>query len=324
LVLVATLDTVPTEHDTAFRHEALWYEGEQGFVHGCTAFIRDGLVGGEPILVVVPAHKIKLLQGALGADADGVTFADMADVGKNPARIIPAWRQFVDAHAGAGRRFRGIGEPIGPDRSPAELAECHRHESLLNLAFADSPPWWLLCPYDTVALDPAVVEEARRTHPLFYDAAARQSVASGHFRHVDRNAPFNEALPEPPASSVLAEIPFSASLREIRDATLLHAEAAGLSRERAADLVLAVNEVATNSLRYGGGDGSLRVWREGGTLICEVRDQGYIDEPLIGREHPSPDKQNGRGLWLANQLCDLVQLHSSSDGTAVRLHMRPQ
>ena len=47
---------------------------------------------GEPILVAVGADKIAALRAALGADAAGIDFADMAEVGHNPARIIPAWR----------------------------------------------------------------------------------------------------------------------------------------------------------------------------------------------------------------------------------------
>ena len=86
-------------------------------------------------------------------------------VGRNPARIIPAWRAFVDRQAAAGRPSRGIGELVGPERGAAELTECHRHESLLNLAFDGGTAWRLLCPYDTDALDPIVVDEALRTHP---------------------------------------------------------------------------------------------------------------------------------------------------------------
>ena len=40
-----------------------------------------------------------------------VAFADMANVGANPARIIPAWSDFVASHSGSGRPLRGIGEP---------------------------------------------------------------------------------------------------------------------------------------------------------------------------------------------------------------------
>ena len=80
--------------------------------------------------------------------------------GANPACIIPAWREFVDEHAAASRALRGIGEPIWPDRTSAELVECQRHESLLNLAFAGTRSFHLLCPYDTEALDAAVIEEA--------------------------------------------------------------------------------------------------------------------------------------------------------------------
>ena len=94
-----------------------------------------------------------------------MTFADMADVGTNPARIIPAWREFVDAHAGQGRRLRGIGEPIWAERSPDELVECQRHEALLNLAFAGAEDFWLLCPYDVDALGADVIDKAHRSHP---------------------------------------------------------------------------------------------------------------------------------------------------------------
>jgi anti-sigma regulatory factor (Ser/Thr protein kinase) len=92
--------------------------------------------------------------------------------------------------------------------------------------------------------------------------------------------------------------------------------------ERVDDLVLAVNELASNSIHHGGGHGMMRMWREGDALLCEVSDGGRISEPLVGRVHPRPDQWSGRGLWLANQLCDLVQIRSSDAGSVVRLHMR--
>ena len=304
----------------SFRHEALFYAGPDDFVRGAASFLRAGVAAEEPALVVVDAAKIDLLREELDGTAEHVYFADMVEVGTNPARIIPAWREFVSRHAPSGRRLRGIGEPVWPERSAAELAECERHESLLNLAFAGGPSWWLLCPYDTEALEPAVVEEARRTHPfVLEDGAGRASAA---YYGVDAiAAPFAEPLPEPQGST--AELAFEAGpLDALRAFVAHHAAEAGLAATRATDLVLAVHELATNSLRHGGGRGTLRIWREPEALICEVRDGGRIDEPLVGRERPGNRRTDGRGLWLANQLCDLVQIRCFPTGSVVRLHMR--
>ena len=99
------------------------------------------------------------------------------------------------------------------------------------------------------------------------------------------------------------------------------AAAAGLDAARTADLVLAVDEVATNSLRHGGGRGTLRIWQDADALVCEVRDAGRIEDPLAGRVRPPLDRDGGRGLWLVNQLCDLVQLRTLPTGAVVRLHV---
>jgi anti-sigma regulatory factor (Ser/Thr protein kinase) len=86
--------------------------------------------------------------------------------------------------------------------------------------------------------------------------------------------------------------------------------------------VLAVNELAANSVRHGGGNGVLRLWREDGSLVCEIKDRGIADDPLVGRRQPPPDQDGGWGVWLAHQVCDLVQFRSRQGGTVVRVHMR--
>jgi anti-sigma regulatory factor (Ser/Thr protein kinase) len=243
----------------------------------------------------------------------------MAAVGANPARIIPAWREFVDAHAAPGRPLRGIGEPIYPERTATELVECHRHEALLNLAFADTPSFWLVCPYDTDALPADVVETARRTHPSVMAGGTAHD--SPVFAGADAiAAPFADPLPAPPATARAMDVSLDA-LGAVRRFVAAHADAI-LSRDRAEDLLLAVNELATNTVRHGGGRGVLRIWRESGALVCEVSDAGRIEQPLAGRQRPRPGQIGGYGLWLANQLCDLVQMRAFATGGVVRLHMR--
>jgi anti-sigma regulatory factor (Ser/Thr protein kinase) len=307
-------------HD-GYRHEAFFYADTDQFMAGTLDFIRAGLASEDPTLIVLAAHKIEALRRELPDLGDQVHFADMAEVGSNPARIIPAWQNFVERHAASGRRLRGIGEPIWPERSPAELAECERHEALLNVAFPD-PAFTLLCPYDTSALPLTVLEAARRNHPILYEDSGAGPMASTLYPGAEALAlPFDDPLSDPPATaSVLS---FDAyQLREARSWVADRATAAGLSRDRAADLVLATNELTTNTLLYGGGEGIVSLWREGSAVICEVRDEGRIVDPLAGRRRPSTDAAGGRGLWIANEVCDLVQLRAFASGGVARLHMR--
>jgi anti-sigma regulatory factor (Ser/Thr protein kinase) len=302
-----------------FRHEAVFYAGEGEFLATTLPFIRDGLDAGEAVRVAVSAAKIRMLEDELGADAGRIEFLDIETVGRNPARIIPVWREFLDLNAGAGAGMRGIGEPAWPSRGPAEMIECQHHESLLNLAFSDAPSWQLLCPYDTAGLDDDVLAAAEQSHPhLSRDGAHEHSR-----NYVDPKVgavPFTGDLPEPAGKPrVIAFV--GGELSSLRRFAGDCAQEAGLVTSRRVDFVLAANEIAGNSVRHGGGHGVMRIWREDGALLCEVADEGWIDQPLVGRVRPLPEQAAGRGLWVANQVCDLVQIRSGEQGTTVRLHM---
>jgi anti-sigma regulatory factor (Ser/Thr protein kinase) len=301
-----------------FRHEALLYAGIDDFLRATTRFIHDGVEADEPTLVVVAKPKIDSLRETLGDAAEQVVFADMAGVGANPGRIIPAWQDFVDAHAGSGRPLRGVGEPVWAERDPVTLLECQRHETLLNVAFDGGPPWWLLCPYDTLTLPPDVVAEAERSHRFVAQSTGtRPSAFFG-----GATSPLEAPL-DAPADGAHA-LTFSwGSLGDVRALASREAARAGLLSGPISELVMAVNEVATNSLSHGSGSGVLRVWHRAGALVCEVTDTGRVHAPLADRRRPGADPHDPRGLWLANQLCDLVQLRSSAAGTTVRLHMQP-
>ena len=301
-------------HAGGFRHGAFFYGDAGEFLDGTASFVEAGLRAGEPVMVALVPERLELLRHGLGPGAEKVRFADMLELGRNPARIIPAWRRFVDEHAGH-RHLRGIGEPIWAARGADELTECPRHEALMNVAFGSGRPWSLLCPYDTASLSGDVLHEARRSHPLLLAAGG----ASESLDYVADPAVFDGALPEP--GPVEAELAFdTTTLHRVRAAVSAWAGTI-LSARRTADLALAVHEVAANSVRHGGGTGSLGCWRSGPGVVVEVRDCGRFDELLVGRQLPPLDDEMGRGLWLAQQLCDLVQLRSSPEGSRVRLHV---
>ena len=296
-----------------FRHEAVFYAGPEAFLDRVAPFVEEGVAAGEPVMVALEAPKLRVLEQRLGTAAEHVELVDMGDIGHNPACIIPAWRDFVVGRSGP---LRGVGEPIWPGRSPAELVECQCHEALLNHAFAATDGFHLVCPYDVAHLDRDVIEEAERSHPW---VGAAESV---RYRGADGPPPqLSAPLPDPPGDPAEHAITWE-TLGGIRTLVAEHARQVGVSEQRAGDLVLATHEVATNSIRHGGGEGTLRVWHEDGMVVCEVRDRGRLDQPLAGRARPELEDGDGWGLWLANQLCDLVQIRTLPDGNVVRLLLR--
>jgi anti-sigma regulatory factor (Ser/Thr protein kinase) len=114
---------------------------------------------------------------------------------------------------------------------------------------------------------------------------------------------------------------YTTDLSEVRARVRSHARQAGLPEARANDLVLAVSEVAANTLRHARSAGTLKIWHDRDEIVCEIRDAGVITDPLAGQRRPPADALAGHGLWLVRQVCDEVELTSGQDGTMIRLHM---
>jgi anti-sigma regulatory factor (Ser/Thr protein kinase) len=299
-----------------FRHLALFYHNLGEYVAALRGAIQTGRAHGDAVLVAVPERKAQLMRQELGADSAQVTLVDMAELGRNPARIIPAVLAYAGAHRG--QRVCCIGEPIWPGRTEAELQEATRHEALINLAFHSNPVTFL-CPYDSTGLPGLVIADAASTHPAVIKD--RQEVASaGYLGPAVLPPRCNRALPRPPAHA--EALGYRDDLRPVRSFVASRAKCAGLTPLRISDLVIAASELAANTLRHTGGGGSVQVWRTSEEIICQVADTGQITDPLARYQVRSDELLGGNGLWLVNQVCDLVQARTGRTGTTTRLHMR--
>jgi len=307
-----TADSADIGIEPGFRHEALIYGDPEQFLAGTVPFLTSALAGGERAMVAVSERNTDLLKGELGVDAEGVEFFAMEELGRNPARLIPFWRDIADRRRGL--PLRGIGEPIWPGRGAAEVDECQRHESLLNLAFSSAPGLSLLCPYDGAALPDEVLGAVSHSHRSVNRDGAHER---GDQRLAEPDCFEGELSSHPPDAEAFAYD--RTRLSAVRRLVKAVAEEAGIASQGTSDLVVAASELAANSVAHGGGGGTLRTWRERDRLLIEFEDRGTIDEPLAGRQRPAPTQEGGRGLWLANQLCDLVQIRSNALGTTVRL-----
>jgi anti-sigma regulatory factor (Ser/Thr protein kinase) len=291
-----------------FAHEALFYRDEDDFLSGTATFVAEGVRRGEPVLVAVAETRIALLRQRLGDQADHVHFIDMTEAGRNPGRIIPGVMMAFSASAPQSR-VRMVGEPVWPGRSELEYPACVQHEALINTAF-EGRLGTILCPYDASSLPGRVLEDARRTHPVVIDGTTR--VASRWYTDPAGLADiYNVPLPPPPPTA--EEHAFSVgTLAHMRK--LVSAYANWLRREQVDDLVLAVNELATNSILHASGRGVLRMWREDDTAVCEVSDSGTGFPPSF-------TGLSGFGIVMVNLLCDLVRTHTSHKGTTVRVYL---
>jgi hypothetical protein len=304
----------------SYRHECVLYAGLENFLATTVPFIRDGLAREEPVMVAVAEPRLQALRSALGPDADAVDFADMADLGGNPARIIPAWREFTDRHSARGRPVRGIGEPIWAGRAPADIVESQLHEALLNTAVAPDTPLWLLCPYDTTTLGEEILAEAHHSHPVIVrDGSYRGSTSYSGTVHIENL--FHGSLPDP--TGPITAITFDPVRERHIEHLVRHTRSAGLPMPRVVKLAAAVADLAA-AAHAETGDARIRLWPDRGALICDVTDPGVITDPMIGRTSTSTSTSTARAraVRLANELCDLVQTRSTTDGTTIRIHTR--
>jgi len=143
----------------------------------------------------------------------------------------------------------------------------------------------------------------------------------------------HEALTDPPSRRPADDEPlpgaapgamsyrYTTDLAAVRAVVYRYARRAGLTESRAIDLVLAVSEVAANTVRHAKSPGSLKIWYDTREIVCQIQDEGIIADPLAGRRGPSLDALGGHGLWIVNQVCDEVEMRTDETGTTIRLHM---
>ncbi|GIF20485.1 anti-sigma regulatory factor (Ser/Thr protein kinase) [Actinoplanes tereljensis] len=108
-------------------------------------------------------------------------------------------------------------------------------------------------------------------------------------------------------------------LAAVREFVRLESAALGLPRLRGDLLIVAVSELATNTLQHTGGGGRVLIWAEPDRVLCEIVDQGA--PPSFGRAMPAADQPRGRGLAIVERICDEVGISSSPEGTAICLTM---
>jgi anti-sigma regulatory factor (Ser/Thr protein kinase) len=310
-------DTMPARSRST--HQALLHSGDEELLTAAIPFIQEGLAQGDAVNVLATPAQLAAMRQELGTDARHVQFADVESTAIPLGPLFSALHHLITHLPKTGGGVRVLESRSLTAYSIGWAQEVCRYEAVTNKLLPRSGVQ-LLCPYDLERLPAQVINGARRSHPELIT----NGVVMASNGYIDATALFHEQddardLPEP--TSVMGVLTLPADTFQVQ-AFLASYAVKRLGPERAADFSLAVHEVVTNATVHAD-PATMRVWEQDGNLVCEVNDDGPgLSNPLIGYAPPTLAQTGGRGLWLARQLADLVELHTSSQGTTVRLHAR--
>jgi MEDS: MEthanogen/methylotroph, DcmR Sensory domain len=308
----------------AFRHWACIYDSDRQFLETAVPFLAEGLAAGEPVLAVTTPANLELISAALGARGGDVDYAESAFFGRRPPQRVAALYRYWRNHAPRGGSsgsggVRILAERVWAGRSAREVAAWTRMESALNVVLAPTAIS-MICPYDARLLGPDIVSGALRTHPVRI-AGARLSPSADFIDPVEFTRSCDTGpLADPPSGT--AAFSFDGDLRGLRRFIADRAAAYGVTGDRADILVLAVSEVGAYLKNQGPGPAAVRTWEQPGAVVCDFRQPGLsISDPFLGLRPARLEPGDGDGLWLANQICDWLEIRSGADGGTIQLQV---
>ena len=298
------------------EHDALLYGTDEALVDTLVPWLQEGLGHEEGAVVATSAPHIDQLRDALGSDESSVSFVSSEDLYVHPAQAIASWQRMLSDAADSGVAYTRIVGEVRFGATTDLQTSWTRYESALNAVFEHSPAW-IVCPYDVRTLPSDVIDRAWRTHPTMWNSTRlkndRYELPARLLREI---AEPGRAVTGPPS----LELFIDDQLSDLRESVRAIANEAGLPRARVEELVLAVTELAGNTVRHAGGGGRLALWITSEGVVCEVTDQGGgVQDPLAGFVPPKPSASAGMGLWIARQLSDSFAIGSDDEGTTVRI-----
>lgn len=298
-------------------HEGVPFSSPEGLAEQLAPRLRDAIEAEGPVVAVLDGPERDAVHAELGDAAGHVEFLAPDDVYRLPAFTVAVRWARLARQTVPGGHATVVAQHTDLDGGPGYWA---RLDAALDVALPGLPVE-VLCPFPDDVDERALRGSTHRT----LLSAGHLVPGLGYRTPVDVVAEFPP--PPPPDLGRPVETREFAldGLSGLRRAVAEVSTDAGLSTERVADFVLAVNEIASNSVEHGPGSGSLRLWRlgtgPGAHVVAEVRDSGRMQVPFPGLVAPSPSGARGRGLWLASELSDVLQVWSDGSGTVIRVTM---
>jgi anti-sigma regulatory factor (Ser/Thr protein kinase) len=312
-----------TPEATRLRHGVAFYDTEVDLLAQLVPVVEAALAAGRPIALALRPTTEAALRGRPTwdlADAVALTRPDGPD-GPSGQTLAARWARELRTLTAAGRQDVCVVIEHWDAFDGSDGGFWTELDAAANVALSDLPVA-MTCFYPAYPLHEAVLSGARRNH--------RTVLRSGRIADNAEYLSPQEVLRASPAPAPMVLGPpderrtFGAwALNEVRASVATMLLAAGFGRDRADDVVLAVNEIATNAVEHGPGDAEVYLWLDADGFVAEVHDRGVLGNPLLGLMAPHPAEPRGRGVWIARQLCDSLHVWANAEGTHVRLRAAP-
>jgi anti-sigma regulatory factor (Ser/Thr protein kinase) len=321
------IETTRSANAVRLEHAVAFHGSTTELLGRLVPLAEQALERDEPLAIALqPATERTLadrLHGRL-ASADGLIRLrrpDSGPAGASAQTLAARWALELRALSVARARPVTVLNEHAADLDGADGRFWTELDAALNVALADLPVR-ITCFYPELPLHLEILDGARRNHPLL--------LADGELRHNPGHHDPRAVLTTRPAAQPPllgppdVRLSFSAwQLHDVRTSVERALAGRGYERERVEDIVLAVNELATNAVEHGTPEAQLSLWTGEHGLLCEIDDGGTLRDPLPGLQAPHPAEPRGRGVWIARQLCDSLHVWADGRGTHVRVHATP-
>jgi anti-sigma regulatory factor (Ser/Thr protein kinase) len=174
--------------------------------------------------------------------------------------------------------------------------------------------------WDERRYPPEVMAHVRAVHPLLF--GSRGLIVNTEYcapiDYLTANAPSAPAAPVDLDLDLLLDS--ADGLAALRRRLRSWGTDAALGDRDTEDIVIAVDEIATNALEHGQPPARVRGWSTADAVFVRVDDQGRTGIPqTTGYIRPPTTARRGRGVWMARHLADVLTTHHSSTGTTVAM-----
>lgn len=306
---------------TGHAHAVSFYARDEDVAAEVAAYVEDGLLDGQHVLIVTAAARRAVLDGQLIAvgvdpwaeraqgrytclDAASTLAEFMRDGRPNPHRFAACVGGLIDAVGEDGSPVRVFGEMVALLWEAGNVSAALELEDLWN-ALADTRTFTLLCAYPA-----SVLGTSRLTDIDLVCGLHSQVSPPGGARTVGARRPASPTLDQ--RSEVFLPIPEApAAARRFAAAVLGDWGCSQLS----ADVMLVVSELATNAVCHARSPFLVFFhYQPDGELLVGVKD--VAPQPPALRA-PTGQEPHGRGLLLVDKLSQRWGCDALPDGKMV-------